>query len=280
MRHAELSYAAPDDPPLKRHVIHAVETVSGRGRLLPVYETWRALAAEQPERMMRALLDLLDVRLDIRGPHWPPALRPGMPLVLYANHPFGIGDGVALLAMAETTGRPWRVFIDRNLTKVPEIRPYALPIDFSESRAATLKNLSSRRRARTFLSGDHIVAVFPAGAVATARWPFGRAEELPWKNFTARLVQQSRAAVLPVFFEGQNGPMFHAASMVSETLRLSLLVSEFIRQFRHRVLVVHPGPVLDFDALRHADNGRRLTAELRGHVATLARQAGFRLDRT
>ena len=76
---------------------------------------------------------------------------------------------------------------------------------------------------------EHANVVFPAGGVATAERPFGRAEELPWKAFTARLIQQAQASVLPVYFEGQNSPLFHLISRYSVMLRLSLLVSEFRR---------------------------------------------------
>jgi hypothetical protein len=38
--------------------------------------------------------------------NWPAKIEQGRPLVMLANHPFGIGDGIALLAMAERLGRP------------------------------------------------------------------------------------------------------------------------------------------------------------------------------
>ena len=270
MDFAELSYAEPGDPWLRRSLIHAVEHLSGRPRLLPTYERWKRIAAAEPDRRMTRLLELLDVRLDISGAPWPPPDLEGRPLVMIANHPFGIGDGISLLAMAEALGRPYRVFVASHLLKVPEIRDVALPIHFEGTRAATRANLETRARARAFLAGAHTLATFPAGAVATAKNPFGKAEDLPWKNFTARVVQGARASVLPVHFDGQNRPLFHAASRVSETLRLSLLVSEFIRGFPGSTVRARVGEVVPFEALQHARNGEELTAELRGRVLGLA----------
>jgi hypothetical protein len=129
---------------------------------------------------------------------------PETPLVIVANHPFGIGDGIALLALAEQLGRPYRILANSDIVKFPEIHHCMLPIDFSGSREAIKTNLESRKLARRLLQEGVTIVVFPAGGVATAGHPAGEAEELPWKAFTARLIQQAQAAVLPVYFEGQN----------------------------------------------------------------------------
>lgn len=279
MEFEELSYASPEDPAFKRWLIHSIEHLSGRPKLLPIYEVWREVVAREPERMMRELLKLIDVDVEIKGDEWPPTVNQGTPLVMIANHPFGIGDGITMLAMAEEIGRPYRIFVDKRLLKIPEIRPYALPIDHSDSRQALRTNLLSRQLARDFLDEDHTIVIFPAGAVATASWPFGRARELPWKNFAARLVQSTEASVLPVYFEGQNGPLFHLVSRVSTTLRISLIVSEFIRGFRRSRVHVRVGRLVSYSELKNTRNGKLLTAELFQLVHALAAKAITSNDR-
>jgi putative hemolysin len=178
-----------------------------------------------------------------------------------ANHPFGIGDGVALLALAETLGRPYRILINSDFLRVPEIRPHALPIDFSGTAEATETNLATRREARRLLKSGVTIVVFPAGGVATAEHPFGKAEELPWKSFTARLIQLAHAAVLPVFFEGQNSALFHFVSRYSLTLRLALLVSEF-RYCVGGTITAHVGDIVPFAKLEARNDRNGLTEEL------------------
>jgi putative hemolysin len=225
--------------------------------------------------MMGALLEMIGTRLDIHAPAWPTAVPPELPLVIVANHPFGIGDGIALLALAEELGRPYRILVNSDFMKLPEIRPYALPIDFASGRDAIATNLKSRADARRLLKTGVTIVVFPAGGVATAERPSGKAEELPWKAFTARLIQQAQAAVLPVYFEGQNSPLFHLISRYSLMLRLSLLVSEF-RHFVGATVQVHVGALVPFDALAcHADRAG-LTDELYALVHRLAPDAAAR----
>ena len=269
-----LTYASPRDPWWKRLAMHAVEDLSGRRRLLPIYRAWRTEVAGKSPRMMTELIEMVGTNLDINASNaeastWPVTVPSDTPLVIVANHPFGIGDGIAILALAEQLGRPYRILIHSDFLKVPEIRDVALPIDFSERREAIRTNLESRNAARHLLREGVTIVVFPAGGVATAEHPRGRAEELPWKTFTARLIQQAQASVLPVYFEGQNSPLFHFVSRYSLTIRLALLVSE-LRNFVGATIPVHVGAVVPFADLACKADRQALTLELYARVHQLA----------
>jgi hypothetical protein len=109
----------------------------------------------------------------------------------------GAGDpgGAAMREAEEQTvnvrrlGRPFRVLINNDLMKIPEIAPFALPISFDETREAMAINMATRQQAVELLKAGVTIVVFPAGGVATAPKGFGRAVDLPWKMFPARLVQ-------------------------------------------------------------------------------------------
>jgi putative hemolysin len=269
-----LSYASPHDPRWKRWAMRAIENLSGRRRLLPIYDAWRTEVAGTSPRMMNELLDMIGTRLDINAgsPNaapWPVTVSPDVPLVIVANHPFGIGDGIAILALAEQLDRPFRILANSDFLKVPEIRQLALPIDFSANRTAIRTNLESRNAARRLLRDGVTIVVFPAGGVATAEYPAGKAEELPWKTFTARLIQQAHAAVLPVYFEGQNSALFHLVSPYSLTIRLALMVSE-LRNFVGATVPVHVGAVVPFAELACKTDRQGLTSELYARVHQLA----------
>lgn len=270
MQFPELSYANPNDPAFRRGLIRFLERAAGRDYFAPIYQRWRTETLPAKGPVIRPMLQMLGVDLQVAARRWPAVVEPGSPLVVVANHPYGILDGIAALALAEDLGRPFKVLINMELLKVPELAPFSLPIDFRETPEALERNLATRNAAIQLLREGTTIIVFPAGGVATARRPFGRAEELPWKLFTARLVQAAHASVLPVYFEGQCGPLFHLASRISMTLRLSLL----IREFRRRVgtqLVARVGDVVPFDQLQHRGDRRALMAELYDRVHALAR---------
>jgi len=269
-----LSYVSASDPLWKRALMRAIENLSGRRKLLPIYRKWSLVAADNP-RKMTDLLGMLGTSLDINATAWPPALPANAPLVIVGNHPFGIGDGVAILALAEQLGRPYRVLINADLMRIPEILPHGLPIDFSGSRQAIQTNLQTRTDARRLLKEGTTLIVFPAGGVATADRVFGKAEDLPWKTFTARLIQDAEASVLPVYFEGQNSALFHMVSHHSLDLRLALMVSEF-RRFVGARIKVHIGAPVPYDALEMRHDRALLTQELYVRAHRLAPgAAGF-----
>lgn len=262
----ELTYANPNDRLAKRLLIRSVEEISGRRRYLKLYRIWRRDIAPTGQSVFARMLAMCSIRLETSG-HWPPINVHG-PLVIIANHPFGIGDGIAILSLAEQLGRPFRVMINAELLKVPEIEPYSLPVDFSETREAMASNLAVRREALSLIRSGAIIVIFPAGGVATAARPFGKAEDLPWKMFVARLVRESGADVLPVHFSGQNGWLFHLVSRYSLTLRVSMLIREFAR-LRGKTIRARVGQVIAAGELSVLTDRKDLVARLHRAVFEL-----------
>ncbi len=268
-RFEELTYANENHPRWKRFLIRRVEIASGRGYLADKYDFWRTAAKLSPDTSMILMMQMLGMTLNIRGGLPDTNDIKGKSLVMIANHPYGIGDGVAVLSLAERMKRPFKILINNELLKVPEIRPYALPVSFDETRQALAINLETRRQALKLLAEGTIIIIFPSGGVATAKSGFGKAEDLPWKRFAARLVQSSRASVLPIFFEGQCSRVFHLASRISPTLRTALLIREF-RRLVGKEISAHIGKVIDGQELSAIRCREELTARLYKEVFSLA----------
>ncbi|MGX7873081.1 lysophospholipid acyltransferase family protein [Mesorhizobium sp. ORM6] len=281
----ELSYANPHQPALARWFIHSVEGLSGRDRFAVLYDFWRRQVVPTGERVFSRMLDLIDVRVRTAD-QWPPAQLPDTPLVIVANHPFGIGDGIAVLSLAEQLGRPFRVMIHKDLLRIREMERYSLPIDFSETKDALKNNMAVRHEAVRLLREGVTIVVFPAGGVATAPKGFGLARDLPWKMFPARLVQEAKASVIPMHFSGQNGRLFHLVSgpmnmaerdgrvakfvgKASLTLRTSLLIREFAR-LSGKAIDVRVGDVLRWSELEPLRERKLLLERLYRSVFELA----------
>nr|WP_282449467.1 lysophospholipid acyltransferase family protein [Roseibium sp. CAU 1639] len=254
---------------MKRWTIRAIEGMSGRRKLVDIYEIWQETMVGTSDYIWNDLLGLINLNVAVAGGEWPPKNLPEGPLVLIANHPYGIGDGLAILALAEKLGRPFKILINNELLKVPEVRPFSLPVDFEETKEALKTNMATRKEALRLLEEGTTIIVFPGGGVATAAKPFGRAEELPWKTFTAKMIRSSKATVLPLYFDGQNSWLFHLVSRYSLTLRLSLLVREF-RRILGSVITARAGRPIPFETLSGFGDQKEIMDFLQTKVMEMA----------
>jgi putative hemolysin len=255
-----LSYAAPEDGRLKRAVIRTVERLSGQERAQRIYREVKAGLGPQSNVWAEAVRGL-NVRVAYDAERLAAVPRSG-PLVVVANHPFGVVDGLVLCHLVSLVRHEFKVLAMSTLCRVPEVRDYVLPINFAETAEAAATSARSRREARLLLKAGGCLIVFPGGAVSTSREPFGRAVDADWHPFTGRLILASRAAVLPVQFEGQNSRLFQLVSRFSYTLRLSLLVRETLSRMGSDIHV-RIGDVLPFEVLGATGDPKRLVDRLR-----------------
>lgn len=257
----ELSYASYFDDPLKRRLIRTVEHLSGQPKIKQLYEHYRDhLAHDVP--FFEAAMRLLDLDVQFSASRLAEIPRTD-PLVIVANHPFGVLDGLVVCWLASLRRMDFKVLTNSALDGVPEARPYILPVDFSGTRDALDANVAMRREALEHVKAGGCVIVFPSGGVATTPRPFDRtAVDDEWKPFTAKLITQSGAHVTPIFFEGQNSRLFQLASHLSLELRLALVFREVNRR-RGTALPVAIGETLTPDALKDAGKRKGLMEFLR-----------------
>lgn len=255
------SYAGPDDPLLKRLMIRAVERVTGQPVLKRLYDDYVA-HRHRGGYFWNEAVRKLNLRIDCNEDaleRWP---RSGA-LVVVANHPYGVLDGIVICHLVAKVRRDFLLLTNELLTRSEELRPYLLPIDFSETANALNTNLKSRAAAKHHLMNGGCLIVFPAGGISTTpRLWHKRAIDAEWKNLTARLISQSRACVGPVYFFGQNSRIFQIASHLSMTLRLSLLFKE-IRDRIGSVVHVRIGNVVTSERLAAIGDRSAVTQALR-----------------
>lgn len=224
-----LSYASYFDDPFKRTFIRAVERLAGQPKIKELYEHYRDhLAADKP--FFDAAISLLDLDVQFSASRHAEIPKSG-PLVVVANHPFGVLDGLVICWLISLRRSDFKVLTNSALDGVPEARPFLLPVDFSGTREAIEANVAMRRDALDHIKAGGCIIVFPGGGVATAPRPFDAvAVDDAWKPFTAKLITQGHSAVTPIYFEGQNSRLFQIASHVSLELRLALVFREVKRR--------------------------------------------------
>ncbi|MCI4662958.1 MAG: lysophospholipid acyltransferase family protein [Neomegalonema sp.] len=254
--HAPGITANPAQSPDKITYAHSAETAAGRALIGSIENLTGRIGLIRRASDYQADITLRhsfwQVMMERYGFSLVPSLaQPGLermprqgPLVVVANHPFGIADGLVFGAILDQVrGADFKIIANSVFVKAPEVEPHILPIDFAQTREALALNLATRKAAIAYLKQGGCVGIFPGGAVSTARRWWRRPFDPDWKTFTAKLIQQSNAAVVPVYFDGRNSRLFQIASHVHPSLRLSLLIREFGRQVDRPVPVVVGDPI-------------------------------------
>jgi putative hemolysin len=267
------SYASDELGLSAQGVVRLIEWATGQPRIRRMYERYTK-RGRPPELFWHdAITELrLDLRLNKRPAD---AIAASGPLMVVANHPFGVVDGIILCWMVAQVRPDYQIMTHRVLHQAPEVRARILPVDFSGTEAATQNNLRSRRLARELLDSGGAVLVFPGGGVAAASKTFGRAVDRPWGTLAAKLALATGAAALPVFFHGQNSRWFQAASNIHQTLRYALLFHEVRNKIGRRIDVAI-GDVIAPARLQALGDRRAVTEFLRQATHGLADDARTR----
>lgn len=160
------------------------------------------------------------------------------PVILIANHPYGILDGLMMGHILSQTRGDFRILANQVFRKAEDLSKVILPVDFAETRQAMQTNLQTRQEALSYLGQGGAIGIFPGGTVSTAAKPFDHPMDPGWRGFTARMIAKSDAVVVPVFFDGHTSRLFQIASHLHVTLRMGLLIKEFRKRVDTPVRVV------------------------------------------
>ncbi|OWU73219.1 lysophospholipid acyltransferase family protein [Phaeobacter sp. 22II1-1F12B] len=170
------------------------------------------------------------------------------PLILIANHPYGILDGLMMGHILSETRGDFRILAHQVFRKAEDLNRVILPINFDGTKEGAAQNIETRKEALSYLGRGGAIGIFPGGTVSTSATPFSKPMDPGWRSFTARMVAKSDAVVVPVFFDGHTSRLFQIASHLHVTLRMGLLIKEFKKRVDTPVNIVI-GDTIDRDVL-------------------------------
>lgn len=264
----EISYAYSAQSFSGRALIKILENVTGRVSLIKKAKDYE-LEIASGASFWEVMFQRYGLSLEILDGAFSNIPKNG-PLIIIANHPFGILDGLILGYIMSKVRKNFKILAHKVFCKSAELDDVILPISFDETKEAAQLNIQTRVSALNFLNSGGAVGIFPGGTVSTALAPFGVPMDPSWRSFTAKMITKSGAQVVPVFFEGNNSLTFQLASHIHYNLRLGLLIKEFKSKVGNPVKICIGKPLSDSEIKSRSGNLRILMDFLRKETYKLS----------
>lgn len=150
------------------------------------------------------------------------------PVVVVANHPFGMVEGAVLGALLGKIRPDVKFLANWVLAAVPGSDPFLIPVN--PFGGAAQGNSTHLRQSLKWLRRGGVLVTFPAGEVSSLRWGKLEVSDPEWNEAVGGLIRISGAPTLPVYFHGSNGAGFQLAGLVHPRLRTALLPRELLNK--------------------------------------------------
>jgi putative hemolysin len=230
----------------------ALRSVFAVDRLLELFDAARNRGDGDP---IANLLALLDVTCECDAEELDRIPRTG-PLLIAANHPFGLLEGAILAAELPKVRPDVRILTNSLLSSLPELRERCIFVDPFGSPESVPANAGALRQCCSWVDQGGALVAFPAGEVS--HWN----GDPRWNPAVVRIARQFGAAVTPVFFEGSNSLAFHLAGALHPKLRTASLPFELLNK-RGRNVRVRIGRPVSHATLRNFTDSHEATGYIR-----------------
>jgi len=265
-----LSYAGTFTNPLKAGSIRAIEWLTAKVQLLTLIRSFEKSGAPHGSPFWPKAIKHMGIRIDTPPEEIARIPKTG-PVVVVANHPSGLVDGMIMAEMVNRVRSDFRILTRSLLTGIPEVEEFMIPVPFPHEENSRELGLEMRTLTMEHLKRGGVIILFPAGRVACSETWFGTAVEAEWNVFTHKMIHRSGATILPIYFPGQNSRPYQIANLVSATLRQGLLLYEIKRSLfkPQRPVIGEPIPasvLKDWEG-----NPRGFLAWLRQHTLDLGK---------
>jgi putative hemolysin len=265
-----LSYSGTFTNPFKVYTIRAIEWATAKLRLLSLIRKFEKSGAPVGVPFWSKAVRQMGISIDT-PPEELARIPATGPVVVVANHPHGLVDGMIMGEMVSRVRGDFKILTRSLLTGIPEIEQFMIPVPFPHEENSRELGLEMRNLTMAHLKAGGLVILFPAGKVAMSETWFGPAVEAEWNVFTHKIIQRSGAAIVPIHFTGQNSRAFLIANKLSDTLRQGLLLYE-IKRALNKPQRPHIGHPISADELaKWEGNPRGFLAWLREHTLALGK---------
>ena len=270
MTKIDFSYASKSEHNFaQRIIIKTIETLTGKKKLEKLYKNY-SLNSKNPKTFWTDILEQMEIKIVNKSRNQLDIPKNGS-LLIIANHPFGIIDGLILCSLVSKVRDDFKIMTHETLQFLPQLSQFILPVDFNgQSKKSKMLNIETANKAKKFLIDKGVLIIFPSGGVSTARSLKSDAIDDEWKLFPAKLIHQTKTDILPIYFDGKNGLLFHlfASKLKNQTLKYSSYIHE-TRKMIGKEISMYSGNLIKYVDVQNINDRSVLTEFLKRKTYSL-----------
>lgn len=184
-------------------------------------------------------------------------------LIIAANHPTGLADGVAVWDLLKRVREDIIFFANADAIRVnPKFEDVIIPVEWVMEKRSPAKARETLKRAGEAFAEEKCVVIFPSGRLA--RKEGDRLIEKDWFSTVIGLAKKQKAPILPLNLDAWNSRLYYLFSNLSGELRDITLFHELLNKRGSKMRMTF-GQMIDPGTLQ--GDAVELTEKLKAHVA-------------
>lgn len=205
-----------------------------------INDIYAQLPKSSPIEFIDSLLDLLGIKIEISEESLNNIPEDGG-FISVANHPFGGLDGIILLKIMLAKRPDYMIMANKLLMKILPLQEVIVPVNpFDKMEDSSFSGL---RKTIELIDKDIPVGFFPAGEVSSWHSDKRKVTDKPWSKSIMRIIHRSEKSILPIYFDGQNSPLFYSLAMLHPLLQTAKLPSELTNKKNKTIKVIIGKPI-------------------------------------
>jgi putative hemolysin len=190
---------------------------------------------------IEALLHRLNVNIQLNQKDLRAIPNSG-PLVVVCNHPFGAMDGVSILHILKEVRPDVKVMANFLLKEIKPIESFFLDVNPFEN-VTTRSSIAGIKKSLQHVQQGGCLVIFPAGEVSSYQLDAKAVVDGKWSQSVFKLIQKTKATIVPVFYDGRNSNLFLFLSWIHPYLRTMALPSEMLKKKNSTISAIIGKPI-------------------------------------
>lgn len=257
---------------LRRQLISALGKPIGQIMGLPgLNALYDQVCDHAPERdFSTRLLEVMSCDYTLKNDDFQRIPKTG-PVVVVANHPFGAIEGVILISLMKKVRPDFKVMGNYYLSIIPDLHDVLIAVDNFETKDSAKQNIAPLKECMRCLRNGEMLVVFPAGEVSNLKIKDRKIKDSAWSPTIGKMIQKTQAPVLPIYFHGANGALFHMMGLIHPMLRTMMIPRELLTK-KARTIQMAVGGVIAHKKLSAFSHSDELMSYLRMRTYLLRRR--------